>query len=294
MKQLLILSGKGGTGKTNFASSFAILAADKAVVADCDVDASDMHLVLRPIKTEEEDFYSGYFAEIDFDKCTNCNKCISVCEFNAISAQDNQVFIDKNKCEGCGYCSHICPRSAIEMKSRLSGKLFRSRTEYDVDLIHAELLAGGENSGKLVSKVKKTALEYANTLHKELVIIDGSPGIGCPVTASLAGASYVVIITEPTLSAFYDLKRLYALINKMNIKAACIINKADVNNEICDVIKLFLIDNDIELIDTFDFDKRFITANRIGKPILFCSDRELKNKISLSWDKIDYNMFKIY
>ncbi len=286
MKQILILSGKGGTGKTNFASSFSILGREKIIAADCDVDASDMYLVLKPVFQEEEDFYSGYFAEINHTNCTLCGKCLQVCRFDAIKKAEGRIAIDEQSCEGCGYCSKVCMDNAITMKERKVGKIFKAKTEYGFDLIYAILEPGGENSGKLVSKVKKTAFQIAKDTEKDYIIIDGSPGIGCPVSASLAGVDYVVIVTEPSLSGFSDLKRLYQLIEKLQIKTGCIINKFDINENITNDIIQYLGINKIDYIDKFYFNKSFIQANRAGIPIILYADTDLKERISIAWAKI--------
>lgn len=292
MKQILFLSGKGGTGKTNFASSFAILASDNAVAADCDVDAADMHLVLKPTQSSKELFYSGYIAEINQDICTNCGKCISICNFDAIISDNTETKIIEQECEGCGYCTHICPQSAITMKSRPTGHIYRSKTNYGIELIHANLFPSGENSGKLVSEVKKIARKRAEELNKDYVIIDGSPGIGCPVAASLSGVNYVVIITEATMSAFSDLKRLHELIAKLRIKAGCIINKADINQQISENIIKYLKENNIDYLDSYKFDTTFVQANRTGIPVIEYGTKELREKFKSTWQKILNNISK--
>jgi MinD superfamily P-loop ATPase len=201
MKEIIIISGKGGTGKTVIAASFAALAKDK-VMADCDVDAADLYLLLGPKIKEKGKFHSGATAVIDKDKCNFCGKCLEVCRFSAISLD---FTIDSVACEGCAFCSNICPVSAIEMKENLSGQWFISDTRFG-PFVHAKLGIAEENSGKLVALVKKKAKEMAKTKKASFVIVDGSPGIGCPVIASLSGADCAIVVTEPTLSGLADAK----------------------------------------------------------------------------------------
>ena len=200
--QIVILSGKGGTGKTTFTASIALLLKNKIVI-DCDVDAANLYLLLNPDIETEKEFYGGKKAEIDTDKCNSCGLCEEVCRFDAI----DHYKVDQISCEGCGFCVKVCPEHAISFEPHKSGDFYFGELEDNSKFFYAKLFPGQGNSGKLVSEIKKAAKNYI-TEETKWIIIDGPPGIGCPVNASLAGADYVVIIAEPTLSGLHDLKRL--------------------------------------------------------------------------------------
>ncbi|MCK5170024.1 MAG: 4Fe-4S binding protein, partial [Bacteroidales bacterium] len=187
MKEIVVISGKGGTGKTSVTASLAVLAGNDTIVADCDVDAADMHLLMKPVIEKSENFFSGVIAKIDEDKCTNCGICADVCRFNAISIINNQHTVNTLNCEGCGYCEKVCPVEAISMHEQNVGDWYISKTKVENILVHAKLGIGAENSGKLVAKVKNEAKRLAKENNKDYIIIDGSPGIGCPVVSSLSG-----------------------------------------------------------------------------------------------------------
>lgn len=286
MKEIVIISGKGGTGKTSITAAFSILGGKDMVVADCDVDAADMHLLMQPIVKSESDFYSGYAAVIDKDACLNCGKCISVCRFEAITQLEEHCFVSNIDCEGCGYCSRICPPHIIKMVEQNVGKLFISDTKAENVMVHARLHSGADNSGKLVAKVKKEAKELALHTAKSYVIVDGSPGIGCPVVSSLSGADYVVLVTEPTLSGMHDLKRVFALVQRFHIPAGCIINKADLNPTVSAQIKSFLHENEILHIIDIPYDESFTAAMTLGKSIVEYDNLELSELLNAAWNKI--------
>jgi len=208
MKEFVIISGKGGTGKTSLAASLAYLAGKEAIVADCDVDAANMHLLLGAGHDEGHDFYSGKMARIDEDKCISCGICEENCHFRAIDAHKGKYRVNPLRCEGCGLCARLCPEKAIHEEDMLSGQYYISDVKTGSSMVHARLAIGASNSGKLVAKVKNLAREEAERSGKELIIIDGSPGIGCPVISSLSGAYRAILVTEPSLSAFSDLKRM--------------------------------------------------------------------------------------
>jgi len=286
MKEIVIISGKGGTGKTSITASFSYLGGKDVIVADCDVDAADMHLLLEPDYAVSEDFYSGLIAEIDQEKCIKCGKCAEVCRFAAIPIINKQYVVNPIDCEGCGYCSQICPRDAIEMKEQNVGKWFLSEIKTGSKMVHARLGIGAENSGKLVAEVKNKAKGIAEKENKEFVIVDGSPGIGCPVISSLSGAHFVVLVTEPSVSGIHDLKRVYELVKKFGIKAGCIINKADINPNKTKEIQRFLEDEKIESITAIPYDENFTKAMTQGKTIVEFDDGKLKLNIENSWEKI--------
>jgi MinD superfamily P-loop ATPase len=223
VKQLAIVSGKGGTGKTTIAAAFAALAKDKVMV-DCDVDAADLHLLLQPKRLTQEKYFGGKSPDVDPEKCTQCGLCTEICRFHAI----HHGVVDPVSCEGCGFCSHICPEKAITMREAFSGDWFVSETPYG-PFVHARLGIGQENSGKLVTVVRKKAMEVAQERGLELILIDGPPGIGCPVTASLTGVNLILAITEPTLSGIHDLERILKLSAHFKIPSMVCVNKFDIN-----------------------------------------------------------------
>ena len=268
MNEIVVLSGKGGTGKTSITASLAVLAGNDAVIADCDVDAANMHLLLHPDFGTTFEFYSGELAVINQAQCTRCRKCEDACRFNAIVYLDKKMQVIPIDCEGCGYCEKVCPTGAISMLERKSGNLFVSNIKTGTKMVHARLDIGAENSGKLVARVKNEAKSLAVATNKSFIIIDGAPGIGCPVVSSLAGANYVVLVTEPTMSGLHDLKRICAVITKFRIKAGCIINKWDLNEEKTTEIKQFLQHEQIEHLADIPYDIRFTNAMTEGKTIV--------------------------
>lgn len=286
MKEIVIISGKGGTGKTSLTAAFAVLGGNDVVVADCDVDAADMHLLLQPDFDYSDDFYSGELAYIEQADCIRCGKCKEVCRFDAISVKLNRFTIDPMNCEGCGYCARICPAHCIRNKSRLAGNWHISNIRTGSIMVHARLGIGADNSGKLVAKVKDEAKGIAIEERKEFVLIDGSPGIGCPVVSSLSGASFVVLVTEPSVSGLHDLKRVYELVKKFNIKAACIINKADINLIKCDEIEQFLAEEGIVHLADLPYDENFTKAMTQGQTIVEYDDGLLKDLVTNSWEKV--------
>lgn len=224
MKELVIISGKGGTGKTSITASFAALA-QYAVLADCDVDAADLHLVLNPTIQRRETFTSGHAAKIRSADCTQCGLCETLCRFDAI--QDFKV--DTLRCEGCWACVEFCPAQAIDFPEQVCGEWFISATRCG-EMVHARMNAGAENSGKLVSLVRREARRIGEKQNSEYLLVDGPPGIGCPVIASITGADAVLVVTEPTLSGEHDLRRVVELTNHFKIPAMVCINKWDINH----------------------------------------------------------------
>jgi len=286
-KEIVIISGKGGTGKTSVTASLAYLASNKAIIADCDVDAADMHLLLKPDLAHSEEFFSGQIASIDNSLCTNCGVCQSKCRFQAISNSSNNYVINKIDCEGCGYCARVCPSGAIKMDDSHTGSLHISNSRMNNTLVHAELQIGAENSGKLVTKVRQEAKRIAKETNTEYIIIDGSPGIGCPVVASITGTSFVVIVTEPTVSGYHDLSRISQLVKKFNIKMGCVINKSDLNTDLTSQIKDFLISNNIELLTELPYDTVFTEAITAGKTVVeYSSNSVIELSIVSCWEKI--------
>jgi MinD superfamily P-loop ATPase len=285
VKEIVVISGKGGTGKTSITASLAYLGGDDLIVADCDVDAADMHLLMAPDFGRGEDFYSGELAFIDQEACIQCGKCQDICRFDAIPVVDSQYIVDPLGCEGCGYCARVCPADAIRNSTPSVGECFISRIRTGTTMVHARLSIGADNSGKLVAKVKNEAKKFAKEQNKIAVLVDGSPGVGCPVVSSLSGASFVVLVTEPTVSGLHDLKRVYELVKKFGIKAGCIINKSDLNNRVSNDIKSFINEEEILLLSEIPYNVKFTEAMTNGKTIVEY-DENLGKIISESWEKI--------
>ncbi len=286
MKEIVIISGKGGTGKTSVTASFSYLGGKDIIVADCDVDAADMHLLLKPDFNQSEDFFSGELAFIHQDDCIKCGKCADVCRFNAIPIIEGNYIVDPLSCEGCGYCARVCPTNAITNESLNVGKWFISNIKTGTKMVHARLGIGADNSGKLVAKVKNEAKALAKAENKKYVLVDGSPGIGCPVVSSLSGAHFVILVTEPSVSGLHDLKRIYELVKKFRIKAACIINKSDINNDLTNKIIKYLSSEGIIHLANIPYNEDFTKAMTFGKTIVEFDNSELTEIIKHIWSKI--------
>ena len=277
MKEVVILSGKGGTGKTSIVGSLAALAKRKAL-SDCDVDAADLHLLLSPSLKQETEFWSGQLAHIDRDKCTECGLCQELCRFDAI----RDYTVDPTSCEGCGFCFQVCPADAVTMKENLSGHWFVSETRYG-PLVHARLGIAQENSGKLVAQVRKEARHLAETQGLDYIISDGPPGIGCPVISSLSGASLAILVTEPTLSGIHDLKRVLGVCRHFGIPAAVCINKCDLNEENSRQIKEYCLSEGIEEASRIPFDNIVTEALVHGVPVVEYSQGRVTREIEKLW-----------
>lgn len=271
MQELVIISGKGGTGKTSVTASFAMLA-QNPVIADCDVDAADMHLILAPRVRQRHPFRAGHEAVIRQEKCTACGDCRTLCRFDAValSAGDggNSIFtIDPVACEGCGVCVRFCPEQAIDFPERLCGEWMVSDTRCG-PMVHARLGVAAENSGKLVSTVRKEARRIAEENHHNLVLIDGPPGIGCPVIASLTGASLVLAVTEPTVSGEHDLQRVLSLTRHFDIPTAICVNKWDINPEMTERIETAAHLAGARVVGRIRYDRAVTQAQLEGKAVV--------------------------
>lgn len=286
IKEIVVISGKGGTGKTSLTSSFSVLGGSDIVVADCDVDAADMHLLLNPKVLYQEDFYSGKTAVIETEGCVNCYKCKNVCRFDAIDVIDGKFIVDELNCEGCSYCFHVCPTRTIRMDDALSGKFFISKSRLNSTLVHARLNIAADNSGKLVTKVRDEAKRVAKEEGKKIILVDGPPGIGCPVVASLTGTDFAVIVTEPTVSGYHDLERVAELVAKMKIPAGLIINKADLNIDMTAQLKSLSEKLNLSLIAELPFDRAFSEAINHGQTIVEYDSGDIKKMINDSWNRI--------
>lgn len=260
MRSVLFLSGKGGTGKTSLAGAFAALAADK-VLADCDVDAANLHLLLDPQIASEGIFQGIKRAVKDDEKCTSCGKCREVCRFHAI---DEHLAVDPTMCEGCGACAYVCPVDAISLTLVDCGRWYTARSRLG-PLAGAELYPGEETSGKLVFLVKEKAVELVKQANVETLLIDGAPGIGCPVIASVSGVSAVILVTEPSLSGLHDLKRILGVVRHFRIPATLVINKADLNENLSEEIEAFAAKESLPLLGRIPYDRRVTEAMIAGR-----------------------------
>jgi len=281
IRQLAIVSGKGGTGKTTIAAAFAALAKNKVMV-DCDVDAADLHLLLQPKVLIQEKYFGGRSPRVDLDKCTQCGLCTEICRFNAI---DNGV-VNPISCEGCGFCFHICPESAITMKEAFSGDWFISETTYG-PFVHARLGIGEENSGKLVTVVRKKAVEIAKEKNLGLILIDGPPGIGCPVTASLTGVNLILAVTEPTLSGIHDLERILKLAEHFKIPSMVCINKFDINLENSQNIISYCENNGSKIVGNIPYEPKVVEALVRRKTVMDYPCNEVQGIVHRMWEEVE-------
>ena len=293
MKEIVVISGKGGTGKTSIVASFAALAKN-AVLADCDVDAADLHLVLQPNIRHTSDFSGGKKASIITKECVGCGKCEEVCNFDAVSfkgpandACEKTYTIDPIACEGCGVCVHFCPNDAIEFRDAVNGQWFISDTRFG-PMVHARLGIAEENSGKLVSLIRKEAKRIADQRDKDLIIVDGSPGIGCPVIASITGADLVLIITEPTLSGKHDLDRIADLAAGFGIPTLVAINKYDLNSDIAGQIEEDVCRRNIKAVGKIRYDNAFTKAQIMKCSVVEYTGSAVTEDIKALWRNVTY------
>ena len=282
MTELVIISGKGGTGKTTITAALASLVPNQ-VMADCDVDAADLHLILKPNIEQKIEFYGGKLADIREQDCTACGRCLEVCHFDAIS---DDFIIDPIACEGCGVCVWFCPVKAIDFEDHLNGCMYISGTRFG-PFVHAKLGIAEENSGKLVTLVRKKAKEIAEITNADFIIIDGSPGIGCPVISSIAGANKVLIVTEPTMAGFHDLKRVAQLSrDHFNIDTFVCVNKYDLNSEITNDIQEYCGENELIFAGKIPYDISITTAMVAGVNIFEYSSPVVEEAIRSMWSTI--------
>jgi len=291
VREVVVISGKGGTGKTSLVAAFASLA-DGVALADCDVDAADLHLILEPTIVERREFSGGSRARVVTDLCAACGKCREVCRFDAVffdgpgNGGVEQTFrIDPIACEGCGVCAWFCPAEAIEFAPAVHGEWFVSETRCG-PMVHAELGVGGENSGKLVSVVRERAREIAEAQGLGVVLIDGSPGTGCPVIASVTGAHYAVIVTEPTLSGLHDLERILELTRHFRVAAGVIVNKADLNEGVARGIAEASRRAGAQELGKIPYERAFTEAQIQGKTLLEYGDFEAGRLIASAWEGV--------
>ncbi len=286
MKQLVVISGKGGTGKTIISACFATLA-QKKVIADCDVDAANLYLLLHPEIQETHQFTGGMKARIEQEKCTGCGECINPCRFSAIAEKDEgEVIIDPISCEGCGVCYYICPVEAIKMEQSIAGEWFVSQTKYG-PFVHAKLGIAEENSGKLVTEVRKKAKEIAENNKLNFIIIDGPPGMACPVIASLSGTDLALVVTEPSLSGIHDMERVIQMAHHFKTQTACCINKYDLNQKNSAQIESWCEKNSIPLVGKIPFDEQ-VTKSLVQRiPLTEYTNNSVSKEIKTMWQKLD-------
>jgi len=291
LKELTIISGKGGTGKTSIVASFAALT-DSVVLADCDVDAADLYLVFNPRVISSENFTGGGVAFIKSEQCVACGKCEELCMFDAIyfdgpgNGKYPETFrVDPVACEGCSVCAWFCPEKAIEFKPAVNGQWFISETRRGL-MVHARLGIAEENSGKLVTIVRNAAKEIAERTILDTVIIDGSPGIGCPVIASVAGVDMVLAVTEPTLSGKHDLERVITLSEHFNIPIGIAINKWDLNEEMTQEIEQMAIDKNVEVFGRVRYDRAVIDAMVNEVSVVEYTDSGASSDIKVLWNNV--------
>lgn len=281
VKQITVISGKGGTGKTMISSSFAALA-ENAVIADCDVDAADMHLILKPDVLESHDFYGLKVANIDKEQCIDCGECVSYCRFDAIGKFN---VVDNYRCEGCAVCEYICSENAISMVEKKAGEYYCSSTRFG-PLVYAKLGIGEEASGKLVSNVRRRASELAEETDRELIIIDGPPGTGCSVIASITGSDLVLVVTEPTISGIHDLDRVIRVAHHFRIPAVVCINKYDLNMELSQEISDYCDNNDISVIGKLPYDSSPVGSMIKGKTVVEYCENSFSREIRSIWSVV--------
>ena len=290
MKEVVVISGKGGTGKTSIAASFAVLA-EGAVMADCDVDAADLHLVLSPQITQRTVFISGHEARIRADDCDGCGICEQTCRFDAVcqhARQDGVVTytIDPVACEGCGACVRYCPRCAIDFSERQCGEWFISQTRCG-PMVHASLFAAAENSGKLVSLVREKARSVATESGRDLVLIDGSPGIGCPVIASIAGVSLALVVTEPTVSGLHDLERITQVTAHFGVPTCVCVNKWDLNPEMAERITSLARERGLTLAGRVRYDRAVTRAQLEAQSLVEYSADGAASDVHALWREVN-------
>jgi len=288
MKQITVLSGKGGTGKTTITASFTVLAKN-AVVADCDVDAPDLHMLLHPQIIRTQEFKGSKLAAIDESNCVKCGLCREKCRFDAIT---ENFKVDPFSCEGCGVCTIVCPTNAITLTERISGHAYISKTRYGF-MAHAMLSPGEANSGKLVTLVRQNAKVLAEKEDSDLIMIDGPPGIGCPVIASVTGVDVGLVVTEPTMSGIHDLKRALQLLKHFNVPPFVCVNMYDVNRDNTRKIFGFCRERGIEVAGRIPFNPKVTEAMVNGKTsIEYLPESDVAKEITNMWKKF-CSFFKV-
>ncbi len=288
-KELVVISGKGGTGKTSLVACFAALSG-KTIISDCDVDAADLHLILEPTIKERGSFSGGVIADIDQHKCTGCGNCYEACRFDAIEkvtkGGDDMFVINKTSCEGCGVCHLVCQDNAIKIQDAVNGEWYVSETRFG-PMSHAKLGIAEENSGKLVTLVRSKKDMFTNEVNGSEALIDGSPGTGCPVIASISGADYALIVTEPTVSGIHDMERILAVIHFFHIESGVVVNKYDLNKEMTEKIKVLAGEHRCDFLGAIPYDKSITEAQMEKLSVIEYKESPLTECIKEIWNKIE-------
>jgi len=285
MTEIVVLSGKGGTGKTTLLASFCALC-ERAVIADCDVDAPNLELLLDPKTERREDFIGSRIAVLDKDACNGCGLCAPKCRSEAITIlDDGMAALEPDRCEGCGICARICPEGAFGMVHRKVGEWYRSETRYG-PLIHALLEPGGENSGKLVAMVKHQARVCVKETGAEFLLVDGPPGLGCSVISAMSGADIVVLVAEPTRSGITDLRRIAELGGGFGLRMVLIINRSDINTDIADEIEQDMEAIGIPLLGRVPYDDAAAFALAEGKSLMDVPDSHAAETVRRIWSRL--------
>lgn len=286
MKEITILSGKGGTGKTTITAALSAIA-HEVVLCDNDVDAADLHLILHPEIQEKHTFEGAWVAKIDEDKCTGCGHCELNCRFHAIHLEsDSSYQVNPYQCEGCRLCERICPEDAITSTRSDENFWFVSNTRFGT-MVHAQMGPGEENSGKLVTAIRKKARELALSQGAHFILNDGPPGIGCSAISAITGTQQIVLVIEPTVSGWHDIKRLVTLIRQFNIPMQALINKFDLNEELSGQIEQFLMQEAIPLVAKIPFDKTIVEAMIHGQSVVeYAADSQASVLLKEVWKQI--------
>jgi MinD superfamily P-loop ATPase len=288
-KELVVISGKGGTGKTSLVACFAALAGE-TIISDCDVDAADLHLILEPTIKERGSFSGGVIAEIDQDQCTQCGKCYEACRFDAIEkiteSGEDMFTINKTACEGCGVCSLVCHDNAIKVRDSVNGEWYISETRFG-PMSHAKLGIAEENSGRLVTLVRSKKDSFVEKVNRGFALIDGSPGTGCPVIASITGADYALIVTEPTVSGIHDMERVLAVVNFFHVKSGIVVNKYDLNKEMTEKIKFIANEHQCDFLGVIPYDTSITEAQMEKLSVVEYKEGLLTESIKEIWNKVE-------
>ena len=284
MHEILVISGKGGTGKTSLTAAFAHLAADP-VICDLDVDAPDLHLLLKPERLETHEFFSGFEARINPEKCEVCGTCQEMCRYDAVLPGNPHPVIDPLKCEGCKVCVQFCPADAVDFTSRHCGRWYISGTRFGT-MVHAQLFPAQENSGRLVAVLRKKAQELAKAQGRRIILADGPPGIGCPVISALSGVHLAVIVTEPTPSGLHDMERIADLCGHFGIRTAAVINKCDLNAAMAERIQDHCSKKSITVVAQLPHDPAFVHAMVRAQAVTESGDSALAQNIKTAWANI--------
>lgn len=283
MREVVVISGKGGTGKTSLTGALAKVAENR-IICDLDVDAPDLHILLEPDMQETHEFYSGNEAVIDREKCVSCGLCAEMCKYGAITETDQGFQVNPLRCEGCKVCVAFCPEEAVDFPERHCGRWYISNTRFGT-MVHAGLFPGAENSGRLVTLLREQARQKAGEQNRELILCDGAPGIGCPVISSLSNTDLAVIVTEPTLSGLHDLTRVSDLCAYFKIKTAVIINKFDLNPEQAGVMEGFCLERGLQLVGTLPYDPEVTMALSRKQVITEVEGSRTSDQVREIWEK---------